>query len=332
MNSVPRPVVAVTGVGAIIGHGIVKSLRAGRHHPYIVGIDLNDTPPGSRVLDVFEKKPGAIEDCEAYFSFWERIVRQHGIQLIIPGLELDMAFCDRQRDFFASLGVQVALNTPALIALTADKWNFGEHLAAIGYPTIPSLRPHSWAQAIDALGPAPLLLKPLQGNGSRGIVRLHDETDFDYWTGKTSTPWMLQRIVGTPDEEYTVASFGLGNGQAIGPLTLRRRLSSAGNTAYAEVVPKHDVIDAAVERLLQHFSPLGATNFQFRVEDGTAYLLEINPRFSSSNSLRTAFGFNEADMAIDFHLYGRTPAQPAIRTGAGWRYAEDFVIHAGHPV
>ena len=76
----------------------------------------------------------------------------------------------------------------------------------------------------------------------------------------------------------------------------------------------------------------GPTNFQFRVENGTAFLLEINPRFSSSNSLRTAFGFNEAEMAIELYLLDREPDAPRIRPGKAWRYTEDFVLHAGHPL
>jgi carbamoyl-phosphate synthase large subunit len=113
---------------------------------------------------------------------------------------------------------------------------------------------------------------------------------------------------------------------------MRRRLSSAGNTLQAEVVVQHALLERAVSQVCDRFRPLGPTNLQFRVEADTPYLLEINPRFSSSNSLRTAFGFNESAMAVDLYLHGQTPAPPAIRPGIGWRYAEDFVIHAGDPV
>ncbi len=324
--------VAVTGVGAIIGQGMVKSLRQSRHAVRIVGIDRNDQSPGPRLVDVFERKPDASEDSQAYLDYWTRIVTTHGIALILPGLEIDMVFFDRHRAHFDALGAKVALNTPELIAVTADKWTFGLALAGIGYTPIPSVRPESWGQAIEALGPAPLLMKPLRGNGSRGIVLLHDEQDFTYWRAKTSGDWMLQRVVGSADQEYTVGVFGLGGGAVLGPLIFRRRLSSAGNTLMAEVVPVQPVIARAVETLCRHFQPLGPTNLQFRLEGEQAYLLEINPRFSSSNSLRTAFGFNEAEMAIDFYHHGVQPTRPALRKGIAWRYTEDFVIHAGAAV
>jgi carbamoyl-phosphate synthase large subunit len=329
-SSAATVTVAVTGVGAIIGQGIIKSLRHCRFPVRVVGIDRNANSPGPHLSDVFEQKPDVPEDSQAYLAFWARIIREQHIDLILPGLELDMAFFHRHREFFSGLNVKLALNAPELIEQTADKWAFGQALSAIGYPAIPSARPDTWAQAISTLGAAPLLLKPIQGNGSRGIVLLEDEADFNYWRRKTKTPWMLQRIVGTADEEYTVGVFGLGGGRWLGPLIFRRRLSGAGNTLVAEVLHEHPVIEAATALLCRHFQPLGPSNFQFRVEGDIAYLLEINPRFSSSNSLRTAFGFNEAEMSIKLYLRGVEPDAPRIGAGKAWRYTEDFVIHAGH--
>jgi carbamoyl-phosphate synthase large subunit len=324
--------VAVTGVGAIIGQGIVRSLRTFGRAIRVVGIDRSDRSPGPYLVDAFEQKPPVLEDSFEYLEYWSKIIRRHGIQLIMPGLEVDMLFLDTKRSWFDAQGVRLALNNPDLIKKTSNKWQFGYELAKIGYPVIPSARPATWAEAIEILGPQPLLLKPLQGNGSRGIVKLEDERDFEYWRKKTSAGWMLQRIVGNADDEFTVGAFGLGDGQFVGPLIFRRRLSSAGNTQEAEVVLRHPVLESAVERLCRHFYPVGPTNLQFRVEGEIPYLLEINPRFSSSNSLRTAFGYNEATMAIDFYLHGRAPATPLIREGIAWRYSEDFVIHASHSV
>lgn len=324
--------VVVTGVGAIIGQGIVKSLRRSGYHIRIVGIDRSDRSPGPFFVDVFEKKPDVDEGSPAYLEYWASLIKTHNIQLILPGLEVDVAFCNLHREFLTRNNAIPAINSPRLIEQTSNKWLFGQALSRMGYPAIPSARPATWTEAMQELGAPPLLLKPLQGNGSRGIVLLHDNLDFEYWRNKVDFDWMLQRIVGTPEEEYTAGVFGLGGGDMIGPLIFRRRLSAAGNTLEAEVVPEHPLLEAAISRLVTHFQPVGPTNFQFRVDREHAYLLEINPRFSSSNSLRTAFGFNEAAMSIDFYFFQRTPAMPSPTRGVAWRYSEDFVIHAGNTV
>lgn len=329
---VPELTIAVTGVGAIIGQGIVRSLRASGRALRLVGIDRSERSPGPYMVDVFEKKPEAAECSADYLEYWAQIIQRHGIQLVMPGLEVDIVFLNEHRSWFESHGVTLVLNTPQLIQQTSNKWLFGRALAAIGYPVIPSSQPDSWAEALRVLGPPPLIFKPVLGTGSRGIVKLEDEWDFEYWRKKTADEWMLQRIVGSADEEYTVGVFGLGNGSILGPLIFRRRLSNAGNTQEAEVVLRHRALESAVETLCTQFSPVGPTNLQFRVEGDIAFLLEINPRFSSSNSLRTAFGFNEAAMSIDFFFHGKTPEAPVCTEGIAWRYSEDFVIHARHSV
>ncbi len=328
----PPLTVAVTGVGAIIGQGIVHSLRASGRNITVIGIDRNERSPGTYMVDTFEKKPVAAEDDQAYLDYWARVIRRHGIRLVLPGLDVDMLFLDQHRTWFEAQGVTLVLNTRQLIGQTSDKWDFGEILTRIDYPTIPSLKPKTWTEAVDKLGPPPLLLKPLRGNGSRGIVKLEDERDFEYWNGKLQYPWMLQRIVGGDNEEYTAGVFGLGDGGMLGPLIFRRRLSAAGNTLEAEVITKHPILEDAITRLCKYFQPLGPTNLQFRVERNTPYLLEINPRFSSSNSLRTAYGFNEAAMSIDYYLHGKTPDNPVLREGVAWRYSEDFLTYVGHPL
>ena len=251
--------------------------------------------------------------------------------MVLPGLEIDVDFFDKHRAFFKQINVPIVINRQELIALSSDKWFLGDVLHRNGLPQIPSCIPDTWSEAVDVLGPPPLLLKPRIGNGSRGIVRLNDENDFIYWCGKTQGSWMLQRIVGTDIEEYTVGIFGFGNGISLDPILFRRRLSSAGNTLQAEVV-EDSVIELATKALTALFQPLGPTNYQFRKEGDTAYLLEINPRFSSSNSLRTAFGYNEVEMSIDYFLMGNIPPTPKINQGIAWRYNEDFVIFDRHPV
>ena len=321
--------VLVTGVGAIIGQGIIKSLRGFRYSARIVGMDRSNSSPGPYMCDAFHQKPSCEEDIPDYIAFWRDILKKERVDIIMPGLEVDMFFLNAQRQLFQELGVAVTINRPELIALSSDKWQLGEKLAEAGLPHIPSSIPKNWEQAVSELGNSPLLLKPRNGNGSRGIARIHDKRDFDYWRAKSGDNWMLQRIVGDDSNEFTVGVFGFGDGKSIEPIVLRRRLSAAGNTLEAKVI-NDPVIEDATEKLTKHFKPMGPTNFQFRKEGNTAYLLEINPRFSSSNSLRTAFGFNEAVMAIDYFKFGKIPQTPLIKKGTAWRYSEDFVRYASH--
>ena len=323
--------VLVTGVCAIIGQGVVKSLRAARPDVRIIGVDRNNSGLGRFCCDVFYVKPPVEENTQEYVDFWEHLLSTEDVALVLPGLDVDMHFLLKQQVRLEQKGCRIALNNINLIKKSYDKWLFGEELEAHGFTRIPSTLERTWTACRQALGGGPLLMKPRKGNGSRGVVRIDNEADFQYWSKVSDGDFMVQRFIGSDELEFTIGAFGLGNGEALPPIIFRRSLSVAGNTQFAEVV-SHTSLSEEVSRLARHFHPVGATNYQFRIEGKTPYLLEINPRFSSSTSLRAAFGYNEAAMSIMFYLEGCHPAPPDIKMGRGWRYSEDYVAYASDSV
>lgn len=327
MTEAALTTVVVTGIGALIGQGIARSLRH-LDGIRIIGVDRRITDLAESFCDFAVQKPDVPETGDAYMAFWVGLLETEKVDFVLPGLSVDVAFLRGVAPALERSGCSILLNRPELIDLCADKLIFGEALAAAGFPTIPTARPTSWTDACNALGAPPFLLKPRRGEGSAGIVRLQDESDFSYWTRKGGENWMLQRIVGRDDEEYTVGIFGLGAADPIGPIIFRRTLARAGHTGFAEVVEDAAIRDMTL-RIVRHFAPIGPTNLQFRLESGVPYLLEINPRFSSSCSLRTAFGFNEAQMSLEYLRHGHVLSPLRLRTGRAWRYNEDFVRYDG---
>ena len=89
-----------------------------------------------------------------------------------------------------------------------DKWDFGLELERLGLPAIPA----RLGSGLDRLCPGtrpPLLLKPRQGNGSRGIAVLHDEDDFNYWSRKSKDAFLIQKFIGSDEQEFTVGASAL---------------------------------------------------------------------------------------------------------------------------
>jgi len=316
--------VAVTGVGAIIGQGIVRSLRLSDRPVHVVGIDRNAESLGPQFCDAFYAKPTHNESSEEYIAFWNKLLTDENIDLVLPGLEVDVFFLDSHRDSLNKQSAVLGLNQTKLINLARDKWRMGLELDKLDMPVIPAVLSDDWEVCKAELGEPPFLLKPREGNGSRGMAQIHDVRDLEYWSRKSGENYMIQKLIGSDDEEYTVGAFGFGDGESLDPIVFKRRLSGAGNTQYAEVI-EHKVIENAVRKLSAHFKPLGPTNYQFRMEDGIAYLLEINPRLSSSTSLRAGFGYNEAEMSLGFYLDNAHPKMPKVTKGRGWRYSEDFL-------
>ncbi|QSL92998.1 ATP-grasp domain-containing protein [Ectopseudomonas toyotomiensis] len=316
--------VLVTGVGAIIGQGVVKSLRL-LPEVSIIGLDRDPQAFGRLACDGFYVKPPVAEADPAYDSFLLELIEREAIDLVLPAIEQDVFHFDARRQLFASAGVAVALNDSRLIDLARDKWSLHQALLEAGLPAIATSLCGDWTQAIAQLGPAPLLCKPRRGSGGRGQALVADEDDLRYQFRKLGDNFMLQRLVGSADQEYTVGLFGYGDGTSSRPAILQRTLGPGGATWRARSVASDALIESACEALTAHFRPIGPTNYQFRKANGRAWLLEINPRLSASVSLRAALGFNEAAMSIDYFCRARRPALTQWRAASCTRYIEDHI-------
>lgn len=316
--------ILVTGVGAIIGYGVLRSLRGTGRPLRLIGADIYPDAVGRAWSDAFVQAP--LTSSPNYLDWLKSVVDTHQIDLIIPGIEQDLHKYSDSRETLGQWSSRTVLNSPRLIDLSRDKWLMHEELASIDEPSvIPSYAAGTFEQLASLLG-VPFLLKPRRSYASKGIVLVADHSTFEANKHRLGEALIAQPIIGSSDQEYTVGIFGDGKGHACASIALRRTLADDGSTSKAWVC-EPDGLGQVIDRLCRHFLPIGPTNLQFRLAKDGWKLLEINPRVSSSTSLRAAFGYNEAAMCIDFFFHGRLPSQPVLRTGFATRYIEDHVTY-----
>ena len=315
--------VLVTGVGAIIGYGVVNSLRLGRYPLKIVGLDIYAHAVGQYWCDAFERSLPVADP--GYTRFLQEVIARHGVELVIPGIEQDVSFLSRNRAAFADTGARLALNDAELVAVSDDKWLTREALLELGLPAIDSVLGGSFDEIAARLG-VPFLIKPRRSYASKGIAYAEDADDLVYWQRKLGDNFMAQRVVGDANSEFTASLFGWGDGGGSRKMVLQRWLAQDGSTARARVAAEPE-LEAQMDALTRAFRPVGPTNFQFRRErpSGRCFLLEVNPRLSSSTSLRRAFGMNEAEMCVAHYLDGERPDFAGPRAGGAIRYIEDWL-------
>jgi len=315
--------IVVTGVGAIIGYGIIRSLRVCKYPVKIIGLDIYADAVGQNWCDHFEQ--AVLTSSVDYPDFISDILKKYSADLVIPGIEQDACRMTIERNLWTDSDVKFVINNQQLVETADDKWETYLKLVEAGFSTIKTHIDGDFPALAESLG-SPMLLKPRRSYASKGIQRLYNEEEFLYWKKKMGANFMVQEIVGDDEAEYTVGAFGLGNGNCSGKISLRRKLSGEGATVKAETVFIPE-LDQLVDDLVFVFRPEGPTNFQFRYHQGNFLLLEINPRVSSSTSLRTAFGYNEAEMCIEYYLRGKIPETPHVRSGNAIRYIEDCIIY-----
>ncbi|BBP60844.1 hypothetical protein PHLH4_44340 [Pseudomonas sp. St316] len=75
--------VMVTGVGAIMGYGLLKSLRAASPSVRLVGTDIYDDAVGRGWCDVFVQAP--LTAVPEYGQWLGDTLARHKVDLLIPG-------------------------------------------------------------------------------------------------------------------------------------------------------------------------------------------------------------------------------------------------------
>jgi len=310
--------ILVTGVGAIIGYGIINSLKQQTVHPvHIVGMDIYDDAYGQFLCDTFYQAERA--DSPKYLDFIKHVVEKEHIDLIIPGIEQDMYRLHELKD---SIPTKIVLNNDLLIGLSQDKWKAYTFFKEKGINVIPTLQKATYETCKNTLG-HPFLLKPRSSYASKGIHRIFSEEAFTFYN-KTPENSIFQHIIGSDTEEYTISVFGRGDGTYADFLILKRMLAQTGATEKATTILYDKTLMAYVDEICVLTQPLGPTNIQLRKEGEQAYLLEINPRISSACSIRTHMGYNEPLKCIEYYINGRHSAPEGKKPLHAVRFIDDY--------
>jgi len=310
--------ILVSGASGIVGYGILKCLK--NSNVRLFGSSIYDDTPANCFSDVILNPPASTE--KEYIPWLLHTIKEQSLDMIIPGIELDMEVWNNNRDAICETGCIPVLNDKSLIELCLDKWAFYQKMEDAGI----ECRIKTSNEDNYDLFNTPFVVKPRKGFGSQGFRVIHNRDDYNECKSEIGNSLIIQEMVGVPEQEYTIACFFDFSSELKAIISLRRKLSKQGYTELAEVVDVNEEIKPIIMELARVFRPVGPTDFQFRRTENGWKLLEINPRISSSTSIRAAFGYNEAKMCIDYFIYGKDIEQPHITPGKAIRYVEDYII------
>lgn len=311
--------ILVSGASGIVGYGIVRALKKAGCN--VIGTTIYDESPADCFADKVETAP--ITGTPGYVEWLIDTINKNNIDMIIPSIEADMNEWNKNREIISdATGTLVLLNNHDLIELCLDKWKFYNYVSNAGFKhcIATSIIPDS-----DRFN-MPFILKPRCGYGSRGLVKVDSADVYEKYKAQIGEHLMMQEYVGNDNEEYTISAFFNKNSSMMAYNMLRRKLSKVGYTEIASTFYDSDLLKI-ISELADILKPVGPTNFQFRRHNGEWKLLEVNPRISSSTSIRTAFGYNESEMSVNYFLNNEDIKQPTMKSGKAIRYIEDYVIY-----
>lgn len=320
--------VMVTGAGSGVGQGIIKALRLCGLPVTVVAADIAPLQAGLFRADEAVLIP-RVEAPEAREEF-PRILRHHGIDVLMIGSEFDLGFLSRHRkDIEADSGTLIIASPLETVNIANDKWLTTEFLRQNGLPHAAAILPANLDEALTAASSYsyPVVLKSRTGTSSRNVHIVRDEETlvrlFDQVPER-----MLQEFAGTPGDglahEYTCSVFRCADQALLGPFTARRTLR--GGSSWVVEVDDFAWLHPLMASIADHLPSLGSLNVQLRDGPKGPMPFELNARFSGTTPIRAHFGFNEPGFALRSHFLGQKVEPPEIGRGLALRYMEEVFV------
>lgn len=298
--------VIVTAVGSGVGYSVAKALaRAGRT---VIGTDL-EVCGGLLQCDAGYLVPRPSDGDYPYRL--AEIAREEGAVAIIPG-------CDPELPYLAAMKAEiedqcdatVIVNSEQAVEIGRDKMLTVQWLEQAGFDaphSIPrqSLCKHcDYHRVIEGL-PYPMIAKPRDGSGSKGLYRIGDVGEMIRYFACTEPGYVFQEELQGP--EYTVGAVGSG-GEVWDLIAMRRELKR-GASWKAQVDDRPEILEY-VEAVASKLEIEGGANFQLRLtEERGPVIFEINPRFSGTTAARAFAGMNGPQISVCVLAEGRNPPQ-----------------------
>ena len=266
----------------------------------IVGIDAPPYSFGLKLADVGYVVPFAT--APEYKRTIEMIIAREEPDYIVPLVDEEILIFHAIAEQF---NTRVVAPVPRFCEICLDKWLTSQALQDAGIPV-----PETWLATDTNKVRYPAVIKPRGGRGSRGLAYLRQASDLEGYLmmarGSPQEYVIQEQIEG---REFTVSVVvGLG-----GPLLavvpkeviIKRGITLAGVT---RDVPEINSVCRQVQDRLRANGPF---NVQLIMKDNKRpYIIEINPRYSTTAVLTIAAGIHEVDLVIR-HAQGE-PVQAPI--------------------
>lgn len=315
--------ILVTGAGALLGQGILRSLDFSDNHYNVISADPDVRSTGHALANKSYTVPMAGDD--GYLERIEEIIAVEGIDIILIGTDVELLlFADKKKYLEEKFQVKVVVSDSRVVEIANNKWLTAEFLRSNNFPYPASALTTEAAQIeqLKQVANYPFIAKPVDGARSKGIKTIRNESELDEICCYPNN-LVVQEKIGDEEGEFTTGCIVL-DGNCVAVVSLVRDLRD-GNTwrAYREGNSPYDDI---IAKIAEKLGIEGPGNFQYRIKNGKPVVFEVNCRFSGTTPLRLMYGFNEVEALVDFYLEKKPVKKPVLRDGTILRTFSDIFV------
>lgn len=315
--------IGVTGTGSLIGQAIIKSLKLSdlMNRVTLVGMDYFQGTIGSYWMERNYLFPDilspSVTEAE-WMAELSQIINKEELDYLFVGVDFELPIlAENKAQLLAETGCVVVTSDSEVIRVGNDKYETYKFLVQ---HDIPAPQTYLFEDYCSGEMDFPCIVKPAVGARSRGVSIVNTEQELKSAAMSISNP-IVQELIGDSESEYTCGAICL-DGDVREVISLRRDLKE-GNTSDAYYEGPNDRIDEYVRQVAACLKPMGACNFQLRIDrDGNPKLFEINPRHSGTTFMRALFGFNEVEYILK-SLMGESVPELQLRPGLVKRFFDE---------
>lgn len=279
LEASPRHVLVSSAGGKIpLMRAVIDAARKERSTTLVFAGDLDATALSRYVADGFLVLPRT-EDTN--LETIRNLCQSHGIGVVLPSRDGELAFWARHMEHFASAGIEVIVSPPEAIALSLDKLRFAEHGAKNGLPIIPAWK--------HPQGPGPFVVKERFGAGSRSIgLNLTSKAALDHAV-LLADPIFQPFVQG---EEISVDAW-LDRQHRVKGLVMRTRDLVRNGESVVTTTFRDDCLEAVCREVLESMPLRGPVVLQLiRDAQGRPHVIELNARFGGASTTAIAAGLD----------------------------------------
>ena len=296
---IQKPItVLITAAGSPLGQSIYKALTISS---IPVRLFLSDISPMAAGFFLNSPKRNIVLPLVKNKNFDSRIkhaILKHRIDCIFPVLEIEHQYFHSESLWYRQHNVRIVTLDKTLLNRCYDKFACMTYLkkAGIAVPDTIIGEPGQLLQTFLKTHPFPLFLKPKVGASSTDtfLVKSYKQL-LALLSTQNKHYFILQTFLPTLPE-YTIGVYRSRDGSFERTCVIERELKFG--LSYKGTVINNPTISSYALNVVRALELYYSSNVQLRMVDGIPFVFEVNPRLSSTTTVRAHFGFNEPAMIL----------------------------------
>lgn len=320
--------VLVMAVGSPLGQSILKAVKSSKYVDNIYAADISELAAGLYFDNVQPVILPLVKEND-YFDVLTNFVETNNIKVIFPTIAVEHEFFAKHAAYFHERKISVVSCDASVFAICNDKYESMQYLKqnSIAAPaTILGYEHDAIEEFITRYG-FPVVIKPRNGASSNDVFIVKNKERLLALLGAYPEDYFVVQQYLEDPRDYTAGVY-VSSSADFGDVIIFERNLKFGLSYSGKIITDEKIKEYCLS-IAKALKSTYSINIQFKMMAGQPYCYEINPRLSSTTSVRAHFGFNEPDMIIRDTL-GINPLreqQPA-QAGIFMRYWEEIYQEA----